>query len=79
VKVSTERANLGAFQNRLEMAIKGIDNAAENLQAAESRIRDADMAKEMINYVRSEILSTSSASMLAQANITPQLILRILR
>ena len=79
VKVATERAKLGAFQNRLEMSIKGIDNAAENLQAAESRIRDADMAKEMIEYVRAEILTTSAASMLAQANITPQLVLRILR
>lgn len=79
VMISEQRADLGAFQNRLEHATQGVNIAAENLQAAESRIRDADMAREMIDYVRAEILTTSAASMLAQANITPQLVLRILR
>jgi len=78
-KVGEQRANLGAFQNRLEHAIRGIDYASENMQAAESRIRDTDMAKEMVNYVRDNILVQTAASMLSQANITPQYVLRILR
>ncbi len=76
--VSRQRADLGAYQNRLEHAIKGIDNAAENLQAAESNIRDVDMAKEMVDFVKNQILSQSSASMLAQANMKSQVVLRIL-
>lgn len=79
LKVSEQRANLGAFQNRLEHAVLGIDYAAENLQAAESRIRDTDMAAAMVEYVKYNILTQTSASMLAQANITPQYVLRILR
>ncbi len=79
VSVGEQRANLGSFQNRLEHAYQGISIGAENLQAAESRIRDADMAREMIDYVRAEILTSSASTMLAQANITPQLVLRILR
>jgi len=77
-KVNKQRADLGGFQNRLEMAQKGVDNAAENLQAAESRIRDTDMAKEFINFTRDQIMSNSAASMTAQANMRSQLIMRIL-
>jgi len=77
-QVNAERTRLGAYQNRLEMAMRGISVAHENLQASESRIRDADMAKEMIDFVKLNILSQSSVSMLAQANLRPQLILRVL-
>jgi len=77
-KVNEERTKLGAFQNRLEMAMKGISVASENLSASESRIRDTDMAKEMIDFVRLNILAQSNTSMLAQANLRPQLILRVL-
>jgi len=76
--VNSERTRLGAYQNRLEMSMKGISVASENLQASESRIRDTDMAKEMIDFVKLNILSQSSTSMLAQANLRPQLILRVL-
>ena len=76
--VNRQRADLGAYQNRLEHAIKGIDIAAENLQSAESIIRDADMAAQMVNFVKNQILTQSSASMLTQANARPQLVLRIL-
>ncbi len=76
--VSRQRADLGAYQNRLEHAVKGIDNAAENLQAAESQIRDVDMAKEMVEFVKNQILSQSAASMLAQANMRPQVVLKVL-
>ena len=77
--VSTERAKLGAFQNRLEHSIKNLDTAAENIQAAESRIRDTDMAKEMMNQTRNSILSQAAQSMLAQANQQPQQVLQLLR
>jgi len=77
-KVSAERANLGSVQNRLEHAINGIRIASNNLQSAEALIRDADMAKEMINFVRDSILTQSSSTMLAQANAKPQLVLRII-
>jgi flagellin len=76
--VSKQRADIGGYQNRLEHSIKGIDNAAENLQAAESQIRDVDMAKEMVDFVKNQILSQSSASLLAQANLRPQVVLRVL-
>jgi len=76
--VSRQRADLGAYQNRLEHTVKALDNATENLQAAESQIRDVDMAKEMVDFVKNQILSQSSASMLAQANLKPQVILRVL-
>jgi len=76
--VSRQRADLGAYQNRLEHTIKAVDNAAENLQASESRIRDVDMAKEMVDFVKNQILSQSSASMLAQANMRPQVVLKVL-
>ena len=76
--ISRQRADLGAYQNRLEFTVRALDNASENLQAAESQIRDTDMAKEMVDFVKNQILSQSSASMLAQANLRPQVILRIL-
>lgn len=76
--VSKERSKMGAYQNRLEHTISNLDNAAENLQAAESRVRDVDMAKEMMNYTKSNILSQASQAMLAQANQAPQSVLRLL-
>jgi len=76
--ISKQRADLGAYQNRLEMAIKGIDIGAENMQAAESRIRDANMAEEMLGYTRDNILIQSSVAMLAQANQKPQSVLQLL-
>ncbi|RPJ06914.1 MAG: flagellin [Spirochaetaceae bacterium] len=78
-KVSKQRADLGAYQNRLEYAIGGLLCGAENMQAAESRIRDADMAQEMVSFVKNQILVQSSTAMLAQANTKPQSILQLLR
>jgi len=78
-KVNKQRADLGAYQNRLEHAIKGIDIGAENLQAAESRIRDADMASEMVEYTKNRILIQSSSAMLAQANQKTQTVLQLLQ
>ena len=77
--VSSQRAALGAVQNRLEHTIKNLDNSAENLQAAESRIRDTDMAKEMSSFTKSNILAQASQAMLAQANQLPQQVLQLLR
>jgi flagellin len=77
-KVSTQRAQLGAYQNRFEKAVGGIDIAAENLQAAESRIRDADMAKEMVSFSRDQILQQAGTAMLAQANVQTQSVLQLL-
>jgi flagellin len=76
--VSKQRADLGAYQNRFEMASKGVSIAAENLQAAESRIRDVDMASEMVNYVKNQILMQSNTAMLAQANTKTQSVLQLL-
>ena len=76
--VSKQRADLGAYQNRFEMASVGIASAAENLQAAESRIRDVDMASEMVDYVKNQILVQSGTAMLAQANNKPQSVLQLL-
>lgn len=76
--VSTIRSELGAIQNRLEHTIKNLDNAAENLQAAESRIRDVDMAKEMMEFTKQSILQQASIAMLAQANQVPQSVLQLL-
>ena len=76
--VSTERSKLGAYQNRLEHKIANLNVAAENLTAAESRIRDADMAREMMNFVRDQILLQSGTAMLAQANAVPQTVLQLL-
>ncbi|MCB1147342.1 MAG: flagellin [Leptospiraceae bacterium] len=78
-KISKERANLGAYYNRLEHASKGLMNAYENIQASESRIRDTDMAEEMMNFTKSSILTQSGTAMLAQANMRPQNILTLLR
>lgn len=78
-KVSTERSKLGAAQNRLEHTIKNLDTSAENLQASESRIRDVDMAKEMMNFTKNNILSQAAQAMLAQANQAPQGVLQLLR
>lgn len=76
--INKQRADLGAYQNRLEMAVKGIGIGAENMQAAESVIRDADMAEEMVKFTRDNILIQSSTAMLAQANSKTQVILRLL-
>lgn len=78
-KVSTERGKLGAVQNRLEHTIKNLDTSAENLQASESRIRDVDMAKEMMEFTKNNILQQAAQSMLAQANQAPQGVLQLLR
>lgn len=76
--VSAGRSYLGAMQNRLEHTIANLDNSSENLQAAESRIRDVDMAREMMEMTRANILSQASQSMLAQANQQPQSVLQLL-
>lgn len=78
-KVSTARASLGAVQNRLEHTISNLGVASENLTAAESRIRDADMAKEMMAFTKQQILLQASNAMLAQANTIPQNVLQLLR
>jgi flagellin len=78
-KISEERAKLGASQNRLEHTIKNLDTSAENLQASESRIRDVDMAKEMMNFTKNNILQQAAQAMLAQANQAPQGVLQLLR
>ncbi|MDH6428693.1 flagellin [Paenibacillus odorifer] len=77
--VSTGRSKLGALQNRLEHSIANVDNAAENLTAAESRVRDVDMAKEMMNQTKNSILAQAAQAMLAQANQQPQGVLQLLR
>ena len=77
--VSKQRADLGAYQNRFEMASNGVGVAAENLQAAESRIRDTDMASEMVEYTKNQILTQSGTAMLAQANSQSQNVLALLR
>ena len=76
--VSKQRADLGAYQNRFEMAAKGVAIAAENLQAAESQIRDTDMAFQMTEYVKNNILLQAGTAMLAQANIKTQSVLQLL-
>jgi flagellin len=78
-KVSSQRAALGAMQNRLEHTINNLGTAAENLTAAESRIRDVDMAKEMMEFTKNSILSQASQAMLAQANLQPQSVLQLLQ
>lgn len=77
--ISTARAKLGAIQNRLEHTIKNLDTSQENLQASESRIRDVDMAKEMMNFTKNNILQQAAQSMLAQANQAPQGVLQLLK
>ncbi|WJM07859.1 flagellin Hag [Paenibacillus sp. PK1-4R] len=77
--VSAERSKLGAYQNRLEHTINNLGTTSENLSAAESRIRDVDMAKEMMNQTKNNILAQASQAMLAQANQQPQAVLQLLR
>jgi flagellin len=76
--VSKQRADLGAYQNRFEMAAKGVAVAAENMQAAESQIRDTDMAAQMVEYVKNQILTQAGSAMLAQANTKSQSVLQLL-
>jgi flagellin len=76
--VSKQRADLGAYQNRFEMAAKGVAIAAENMQAAESLIRDVDMAAETVQFVKNNILVQTGTAMLAQANLKPQSVLQLL-
>lgn len=76
--VSAERSKLGGIQNRLEHTIANLRTAAENLAAAESRIRDVDMAEEMMAFTKNQILIQAGTAMLAQANIKPQSVLHLL-
>jgi len=76
--VNKQRADLGAYQNRFETAARGVAVAAENLQASESRIRDVDMASEMVNYVKNQILDQAGGAMLAQANTRTQNVMQLL-
>jgi flagellin len=78
-RISKQRADLGAYQNRFEMAAKGVAVAAENMQAAESLIRDTDIAAQMVNYTKNQILMQSSTAMLAQANLKPRSVLTLLQ
>jgi len=77
--VNKQRADLGAYQNRLEHAVRSIDVGAENLQASESRIRDTNMASQMVSYVRNQILTQAGMAMLAQANQRGTAVLQILQ
>ena len=78
-KVSAERSKLGSVQNRLEHTINNLSTSAENLQAAESRVRDVDMAKEMMNFTKNNILNQAAQAMMAQSNQQPQAVLQLLR
>ncbi|MBR3542231.1 MAG: flagellin, partial [Treponema sp.] len=78
-KVNKQRADLGAYQNRLEKTVVGLDIGAENLQASESRIRDTDMAAEMVEFTKDQVLSQAGTAMLAQANQQSQNVLSLLR
>jgi len=77
-KLAKQRADLGAYYNRLDMTAKGLMSAYENVQAAESRIRDADMAETMVEFTRNSVLVQTGTAMLAQANLQPQSVLRLL-
>jgi flagellin len=77
--INKQRADLGAYQNRLDYAVKGLDVAAENTQASESRIRDTDMASQMVSFVKNQVLSQSGTAMLAQANNQSQNVLSLLQ
>jgi flagellin len=77
-KILKQRADLGAYSNRLEMTARGLMNAYENVQASESRIRDVDMAEEFVNYVKHSILMETGSIMLAHANLRPQTVLKLL-
>ncbi len=78
-KINKQRADLGAYQNRMEYAVKGLDVAAENLQASESRIRDTDMASQMVSFTKNSVLQQAGTAMLAQANTQSQNVLSLLR
>jgi len=78
-KINKQRADLGAYQNRLEHTVKGVNIAAENLQASESRIRDTDMASQVVDYTKNQVLTQSGTAMLAQANSQAQTVLSLLR
>jgi flagellin len=78
-KINKQRADLGAYQNRLEKTVVGLDVGAENLQASESRIRDTDMAKEMVDFTKNQVLSQAGTAMIAQANQSAQNVLSLLR
>ncbi|GAB6393122.1 MAG: flagellin [Treponematales bacterium] len=78
-RINKQRADLGAYENRLEHAVRGLDIGAENTQAAESRIRDADMANETVEYTKNQILSQAGTAMLAQANQRGQTVLQLLQ
>ena len=75
---ASERGKIGAYQNRLEHTINNLEQTALNLQAAESRIRDADLAEEMMEYTKNLILLQAAVAMLAQANAVPQMVLQLL-
>ncbi len=77
--INKQRADLGAYQNRLEFAVKGLDTAAENTQASESRIRDTDMASAMVEFTKNQVLTQAGTAMLAQANSQSQSVLSLLR
>ncbi|MBQ0039209.1 MAG: flagellin [Treponema sp.] len=77
--INKQRADLGAYQNRLEFTVKGLDIAAENLQASESRIRDTDMAAQMVEFTKNQVLSQAGTAMLAQANAQSQSVLSLLQ
>ena len=74
-----QRAQLGAMQNRLEYTVSNLDTAKENIQSANSRIRDTDMAKEMMSYTQNNVLTQAAQAMLAQANTQPQNVLQLLQ
>ncbi len=78
-KINKQRADLGAYQNRLEKTVVGLDIGAENLQASESRIRDTDMAKEMVDFTKNQVLTQAGTAMIAQANQSSQNVLSLLR
>ena len=78
-RINKQRADLGGYQNRMEYAVKGLDIAAENLQASESRIRDTDMAERMVEFTKNQVLTQSGTAMLAQANNQSQNVLSLLR
>ena len=78
-KINKQRADLGAYQNRLEHTIKGLDIASENLQAAESKIRDTDMASQIVELTKNQVLTQSGTAMLAQANQSTQSVLSLLQ
>ena len=78
-KINKQRADLGAYQNRLEMTVRGLDIGAENLQASESRIRDTDMASEMVDFTKNQVLKQAGTAMIAQANQSSQNVLTLLQ